>query len=158
MTYDSRPDTLLHIATVNSELNNFADELIVRGACHDSSKLYSPEVELFDEMTPMLKNLVYGSPAYAAFLERLKPALKHHYHYNSHHPEFYVNGIDGMNLYDLVEMYCDWKAATKRNKDGDIVKSVAYNRVRFEMSDQLYNIFINTLEKEGLLGKDYPRV
>jgi hypothetical protein len=36
--------------------------------------------------------------------------------HNSHHPEHYGNrGISGMDLFDVVEMMCDWMAAARRN-------------------------------------------
>jgi hypothetical protein len=65
---------------------------------------------------------------------------------NPHHPEHYSDGIDGMNLLDLVEMVCDWKAATLRHDDGDIKKSVEINQKRFGMSDQLTKIIRNTVK------------
>ena|ERR1700744_3335845 len=146
--YDSTEDTLKHIQDVQDELFKFLTGLVDRGLNHDASKLQFPEKELFDKWTPILKELVYGSDEYKDSLNKLKPALDHHYANNSHHPQYYENGIDGMNLYDIVEMYCDWKAAVKRTKDGNIFKSLEYNRIRFEMSDQLCNIFRNTLEKD----------
>lgn len=65
---------------------------------------------------------------------------------NSHHPEFYENGICGMNLLDLVEMLCDWKAATLRHNDGDIRRSIEINQKRFGYSDELKQILLNTLQ------------
>lgn len=146
MNYDSRIDTLLHIKRVSELLNKFATELIERGNHHDDSKLVSPEKELFDELTPILSSLKYGTPEYQESLDRLKPALDHHYDKNSHHPQFYKNGIDGMNLLDLVEMFFDWKAATERTKDGDIRKSIEINSTRFNISPQLVSIFANTID------------
>jgi hypothetical protein len=145
--YDSKADTLEHIKKVNNNINSFCRGMLVRASIHDNSKLEEPEKGLFDEMTPILKDLTYGSDEYKASLERLKPALQHHYQNNSHHPEFYENGINGMNLFDLVEMYCDWKAAVERTKDGDMTKSIAINELRFEMGPQLANIFRNTINK-----------
>jgi Family of unknown function (DUF5662) len=145
MGYDSRIDTLLHIKRVSQLLNCFAKELIERGDVHDDSKLVSPEKELFDELTPLLSSLRYGTPEYQESLDRLKPALDHHYANNSHHPQHYVNGIDGMDLLDLVEMFFDWKAATERTKDGDIRKSIEINSPRFNLSPQLISIFNNTI-------------
>jgi hypothetical protein len=145
MSYDSRIDTLLHIKRVSELLNKFATDLIERGNHHDDSKLVSPEKELFDELTPLLSSLKYGTPEYQESLDRLKPALDHHYANNSHHPQFYKNGIDGMNLLDLVEMFFDWKAATERTKDGDIRKSIEINSTRFNISPQLVSIFVNTI-------------
>lgn len=142
--FDSTKDTLLHIKRVSALLNNFAIELLKRANIHDESKLHNPEKELFDELTPILKNLKYGSLEYQESLDKLKPALDHHYRINSHHPQYYTNGIDGMNLLDLVEMYLDWKAASERTNGGKMLKSIEINKDRFNMSDQLVNIFNNT--------------
>lgn len=54
-------------------------------------------------------------------------------------------GLHGMSLLDLVEMLCDWKAATLRHADGDIRRSIEINQKRFGYSDELKQIFLNTL-------------
>jgi hypothetical protein len=72
-------------------------------------------------------------------------ALKHHYRENSHHPEHYENGVDDMDLLDVIEMLCDWMAAVSRMKDGDIEKSIEINADRFGISEQLKSILINTI-------------
>lgn len=51
-----------------------------------------------------------------------------------------------MNLVDIIEMLCDWKAATLRHADGDIYKSIEINQKRFGYSDELKSIFINTIK------------
>lgn len=61
-------------------------------------------------------------------------------------PEF---GISGMNLIDLIEMLCDWKAATIRHNDGDIRKSIAINQKRFGYSDEMKRFMLNTVESFG---------
>ena len=142
--YDSTQDTLDHIAKVRQNLWEFTHELERRGQEHDASKLQSPEKEAFDEVTPKLRGLTYGSEEYKANIAKLGEALKHHYAVNSHHPEHYSNGIDGMTLLDVVEMFCDWKAATERHADGNLERSIEINRERFGMSDQLAAIFQNT--------------
>jgi len=76
----------------------------------------------------------------------MKPAVDHHYEMNRHHPEHFADGIDGMNLLDIVEMLCDWKAATLRHKDGDLRKSIETNAVRFKISPQLKRIILNTID------------
>ena len=142
--YDSSKDTLLHIKRVNTLILQFLQELINRAITHDESKLHDPEKPLFDKMTPWLKDLTYGSEEYKQSLAELKPALDHHYTHNSHHPEYYENGIDDFTLADLVEMFFDWKAASERHNDGDILKSIEVNKQRFGLSDQLCKIFENT--------------
>lgn len=87
-TYDSTRETLGHIAEVQGYLSLIADKLYIRGLDHDASKLQSPEKELFDEWTPKLKELVYGSDEYKAALVEMGPALRHHYQKNNHHPEW----------------------------------------------------------------------
>jgi hypothetical protein len=75
----------------------------------------------------------------------MKPALDHHYAMNSHHPEHFATGIQGMSLLDVLEMLCDWKAATLRHNDGDIRRSIELNQKRFGYSDELKAILLNTL-------------
>lgn len=150
LPYDSRPDTLDHIARVNDYLRSCARELERRGLAHDQSKLEEPEKSIFDACTPRLKELVYGSDEYKAALEELKPALDHHYANNSHHPEHHVNGVDDMDLFDVIEMLMDWKAATERMKDGgDIRRSLQINNGRFRLSPQLASILGNTIRSMG---------
>ena len=71
--------------------------------------------------------------------------MAHHYETNRHHPEHFTNGFKGMNLVDLVEMFCDWVASTSRHKDGDIYNSIQQNKGRFGYSNELEMIFINTV-------------
>lgn len=150
MSYDSKADTLLHIKRVAQLLTEAAAELIKRANIHDDSKLQSPEKELFDEYTPKLAASVYGTDEYKQMLANLKVALDHHYAHNTHHPEHYTNGINGMNLFDVMEMFFDWKAATERHAgSGDLYKSIEINKERFQMSPQLAEIFVNTAKKLG---------
>jgi uncharacterized protein DUF5662 len=144
MTYDSRPDTYEHIDKVRYHLHAVISELLERAYLHDATKLQSPEVEMFDELTPKLKGLKYGSPEYKAATDAMGPALQHHYEHNPHHPEHHPDGIRGMTLIDLVEMLCDWKAAGERTKDGDIHTSINQNRERFGVDPQLHDILHNT--------------
>jgi hypothetical protein len=145
--YDSTADTLRHIRLVNAYLKIAAVELLNRAVIHDCSKLESPEKELFDEFTPKLAGCTYGSDEYKQFLADLKPALDHHYQNNSHHPEHYPNGVNDMDLFDVIEMFFDWKAASERHNDGNIYKSIEINTKRFNLSEQLATIFKNTAKK-----------
>lgn len=146
MSYDSRKDTQEHIDKVFSLMCGTAAELMTRGDKHDASKLEDPEKEYFDKYTPELEHLVFGSPEYKESCEKLKPALKHHYENNSHHPQHYEDGINGMNLFDIVEMFFDWKASGERGKKGtgNIYKSIDIQAQRFGISKQLKQILMNT--------------
>lgn len=137
-------ETQKHIEAVRKYIRFMIDKIETRGVKHDSSKLESPEVELFTTYTPKLANTTYGSEEYQSFLDGLKPALDHHYASNRHHPEHFVNGINDMNLVDIIEMFCDWKASTLRMNDGNLLKSIDVNAERFHIDDQLKQIFVNT--------------
>ncbi len=139
-------ETRKHIARVGELLHKFAIELLKRADQHDASKLEEPEVSVFDRVTPRLRGLTYGSEKYKVALEDMGPALKHHYDANRHHPEHFLNGLGGMNLADLAEMICDWKAASERHDDGDIHRSIAQNGERFGYSTPLLEIFMNTVD------------
>jgi hypothetical protein len=152
MAYDSAEDTLKHIGRVAELLDRIGDLLMDRADRHDASKLVDPEKAAFDVLTPRLKGLTYGSDEYKASLREMKPALDHHYAHNSHHPEHYIEGVNGMSLLDVVEMLCDWKAATERHADGSIRQSLLHNFERFNISPQLANILINTVEELGWEG------
>lgn len=126
-------------------------KLMERALVHDDSKLQEPEKSAFDRLKGYsLSNMDYGSEEYRACLRAEKPAIQHHYEKNSHHPEHYPNGIDGMSLLDLVEMMMDWKAATERMaKGGDIEHSIYANGDRFSISPQLRQILLNTMKEMG---------
>jgi len=147
MKYDSTADTLRHIKRIGVLLHEMILELLNRIAHHDSSKLRIPEKEIFDKYTPKLKNSIYGSEEYKQFLKEMKKALDNHYALNSHHPEHYQEGINDMDLIDLLEMLCDWKAASERHANGDIYESIKIGKKTFNISDQLEQIFVNTAKR-----------
>jgi len=147
-SYDSTPDTQKHIDRVRELLGMSSDILTQRGIDHDKSKLGDIEKPLFDKETPLLKSLTYGTDDYTQSLKRLGVALDNHYKNNSHHPEHHENGIDGMDLFDIVEQFFDWKAAGERH-GGNIYQSIDINKDRFKMSDQLVNIYRNTAKNLG---------
>lgn len=141
--------TMRHIERVRNLINEGIRNLLTRAEKHDQSKLDSPEVELFTKYTAKLSDFTYNSVEYKECLASLKPALEHHYANNSHHPEHYKNGIDDMDLLDLYEMFCDWKASSERQNNGNIRKSIESNATRFGISPQLIKILENTANRMG---------
>lgn len=137
-------DTWKHVQQVKDEVQRFSEMLCYSASVHDASKFGPEEANAFIETAPKLKELEYGSEEYKASLAAIQPAIQHHYAHNDHHPEHFAQGIDGMNLIQIVEMFCDWRAAVKRMKDGDMMNSIDVNEKRFSMSPQLANIFRNT--------------
>ena len=145
--YDSKQDTIMHRLIVNKYISSVMLSLSKKSMNHDNSKLYEPEKSIYDKVTPNLQKLTYGSNEYYEQLKEMKPALDHHYEHNSHHPEHYENGIKDMDLIDIVEMLADWMAATERHDNGDIMKSIEINQKRFNYSDELKQILINTVKR-----------
>lgn len=146
-------DTEQHIRRVRGLLNIVIWHLSERAQRHDESKLVEPEAAAFSGANPALKDLTYGSPEYKRQLDTsLGAALKHHYANNRHHPEHFENGVDDMTLIDLIEMFCDWKAATERHSNGSIENSLEVNEVRFVICQQLIKIFRNTYKELGWLS------
>jgi hypothetical protein len=149
--YDSRPATREHIDTVRKYIGEVVDDLSERAVVHDESKLHSPEVEAFDEFTPKLKGSTYGSDEYKSFLAGMGEGLRHHYAHNDHHPEHFADGIAGMDLIQITEMLCDWKAATERHEDGDLRRSIEQNAERFDYGDEIKRLLMNTAARMGWL-------
>jgi hypothetical protein len=151
MTYDSRPDTLEHIGTVRRFIVEVIDDLRVRMARHDQSKLAEPEKSVFDEYTPKLADSTYGSDEYKGFLVGMQEGLKHHYAVNDHHPEHWPRGIRDMSMCALMEMLADWKAATLRHKNGDLRNSIYQNAERFGYGEEIERLLLVTAEELGWL-------
>ena len=150
MSYDSTIDTTLHINRVHSLLGQCAIILLERGAKHDASKLEEPEKAIFDTVGNRLAVITYAGEEYQHSLAELKTALDHHYAHNAHHPEHYPNGVDGMSLFDLIEMLMDWKAAGERDPGGmNLVPSVEISSDRFLVGEQLKKILMNTTREMG---------
>lgn len=58
-----------------------------------------------------------------------------------------LSPISRMSLLDIVEMLADWKSASMRHATGDIFKSIEVNQKRYGYTDELKQIFINTVKK-----------
>lgn len=145
---DSAKDTLEHRSKVKSFMGKFCMNLLNRADVHDESKLHEPEKSQFDRVSeahPLAKS-EYGSSEYNAGKAMLGLALEHHYQVNDHHPQHFPDGVAGMNLYQLVEMYVDWRAASCRNANGSIVSSVQHNIGEFNLDPQLASILMNTAQ------------
>jgi len=164
--YDSTEDTKQHIKKVQDNIARLFIDIAKRHAGHDASKLENPEKATFDRVTPLLRELTYGSDEYSAVLATMQEALEHHYANNRHHPEHFRGsatlcapgktdtilgaGMRGMTLVDLLEMFCDWCAATERHDDGNIGKSIHHNMRRFGFGETLAQIMVNTAQEYNM--------
>lgn len=145
----SMPGIIMHKEFVESYMNSAAEIISERGLNHDNSKLLSPELEAFDKADLAFKTAKYGSAEYKAAVDSIRPAVEHHYKENSHHPEHYEDGIAGMSLFDLIEMVCDWKAASLRPPGNNLADSFEMTCAKYRIEDPLKSILKNTLIELG---------
>lgn len=141
--YDCTKDVELHKWSVKHYMTKIVLDLSYRIPVHDDSKLQEPEKSMFDEFTPRLKVVEFGTDEYKAALADMGEALKHHYANNRHHPEHFQHGISGMTLLDVIEMVCDWRAAAFMKGEEP---NLHYLSERFGIPEQLQRIIANTLE------------
>jgi len=137
--------TRKHMQRVAVLMSEAAIEMIRRGARHDLSKLDPIELEPLQRMQDIIDaegQAPYGSDEYKRRTKMLGPMLDNHYANNSHHPEHYADGVDGMNLFDVLEMFFDWKAASERGEESTM--NIGKACERFKVSPQLEAIFRNT--------------
>jgi hypothetical protein len=134
-----------HKAKVSSLMSCFAIDTIRRGIDHDNSKLEEPEFKAFAKHSSEMVNHKFGTPEYNETKAKLGEALQHHYDNNDHHPNFFgeKDPVTKMNLFQIVEMFIDWIVSSEDNPNG-FLGSLDYCAEKYEMSDQLKEIFTNT--------------
>lgn len=137
-----------HIHRVQVNMAMFMTQLAFRSAAHDQTKFHKEELPLVVGKAAMDK-LEYMSEEERALVASVETAVKHHYDFNSHHPEHYENGVAGMTLLDVVEMFCDWKAASDASPGGGLLNSIEKSKERFDLDPQLVAIFENTARVFG---------
>src|SRR5579885_144210 len=137
-------DLVDHKARAAAYLQSVACDLFRRAAVHDNSKYAPEEFEAYEEAFPELQQYAYGTDEFRAALRKIKPAIAHHYQANDHHPEHFEGGANDMNLIQLLEMLCDWLAASERSQT-DFSHGLEMNKERFALSDQLFAILKNTV-------------
>ena len=150
MVTASQIDTLDHINKVRGNLESTVKNLRQRALDHDASKLEEPELSGYEGLSQALKGLTYGTPEHREAFAPYKEIIRHHYACNRHHPEHWHLGVTDMSLLDIIEMLCDWKAAHDRN-GGDFGHSIQVSASRFNISEQLHAILINTAKEMGWL-------
>jgi hypothetical protein len=118
--------------------------LLWRGAVHDISKLRWSEIQGFSPYIRKLGKVKYGTPEYTKMIDNIRPVISLHYKRNSHHPEYWKMGIQGMDLVYLLEMYCDWKASGRRSPGGNIQDSIMKQKEKLGLDVVMTSILINT--------------
>lgn len=146
-------ETLKHIRLVQKYLNVFVKELIERGEKHDDSKMVSPELEAYTEVTKELAGLTYNSPEYNEGLKKLGPALTHHYANNSHHPEYGLRNEIWQTIRDYPRYEISSLGNIRNNKQNikSYVTPKGYLRVQLSHEGQQKNFMVHRLVAESFI-------
>lgn len=141
-----------HKKEVENAMAPVLANLIRRVHWHDNSKMVMPESEAFMASVPKLKQFAFGSPEYEQAKAEMGEGLKHHYETNRHHPEHYKTDdgysfLDYMTLNDLLEMLADWVAASKRDPNGDPIKSIDFCCDKYKIDPRTKRFLMNTYIK-----------
>lgn len=137
-------EVMEHKMKVQIMMDKLSREFLTRGRRHDNSKLKSPEKEIYSEHHERLRVAKYGTPEYKGVMEKIKPAVQHHYADNDHHPEHFNDGIFDMNLIQITEMLVDW-VAVANEKGTDIIDDLPTLMENHGIPENYYMIFKNTI-------------
>jgi hypothetical protein len=137
--------TYAHILEVGRLMSVLTAEMSARALTHDKSKMLVEDARIYARMAKEMSGLPYGTPAYKAVFEKYRLFIRNHHISNRHHPEYFSDGIRGMNLVDLSEMLCDWIASRSKNRGGSILRSIDVGQKRFGFSDELRAVLLNTV-------------
>jgi len=126
-----------HQDKVGETMSRLGGQVSCRGACHDHSKLHEEEYQGFVDLLAADSDMDVRSKEYQDIVTSAKTAcIQTHYKNNRHHPEHHEN-IEDMTLLDLIEMVCDWKAASpsKRHK-GSFEENLAFLKERKGLTER----------------------
>ena len=137
-------------ALVQDKLDAFAKDLNVRGRTHDNSAFGSPEAEYGRDWYehPITDT---GIPP-KDMEENFRYYQNHHHLHNDHHPEHFVNGIDDMHLGQILEWRFDERSACEQEQR-DIYEMMKLLAVKYNISNQLYGILLNTIREMRYLKR-----
>ena len=138
-------DTRKHQQLVAERMVACAKHVLDRGMVHDASKLTEEERPYYEGPVWRLdhEGVEYGSSEYKELTALMGKGWQHHKLVNDHHPEFFLS-IQSMDLFSLLEMLCDWIAASKR-KGNSASKAMEFMTADYRVDPQLEAVLLNTL-------------
>jgi hypothetical protein len=142
--------TRAHIHRVRTLLDEMCMQLLTRGKTHDASKFDPIEAGPLQVMQDLIDKegpASFGSDEYRRRTALLGPMLDHHYANNRHHPEHYPDGVAGMDMIDMIEMFVDWKAASERGQDSAV--GLSYCIEKYGIPPMLAAVLRNTADRLG---------
>ena len=127
-----------HRAFLAEAMGRVSRALESRATVHDLSKLQDDEFAGFARINAAARVQKFGSPEYAEGMRRERPTIDLHFSRNRHHPErprligeaaevarglpddatyWAAHTSAQMTFLDIIEMVCDWWAASKGYDD-----------------------------------------
>lgn len=101
--------TLYHQRLVQQLMIKISQEIEKRAFSHDNSKL-NTEFPGLVNINYIAREQGFGSEDYQESLK--SEMVQHHWKVNDHHPEHFEKGISEMDLVQIIEMVCDWRAVS----------------------------------------------
>ena len=136
-----------HPFNVGKLLMKINNEIMKRIIYHDHSK-YS-ENELKEHIDADEDYERRGRPKFGTDerkdYDKANPVIASHRKKERHHPEYHENGIEDMNLVDLMEMLCDWCERTP-NSIERLENTFEENCYNHKISSQVRRILENTVK------------
>lgn len=139
----------VHQAYVRYFIDRMIEDIEHRRDIHDDSKLSPEEILGFANGLPYLENSGIGEDMKMPpdISDNLNKAVAHHYQVNDHHPEYFENLFEGMDLMTLIELVADWRAAMIRSGNTNYEASIQYGMKKYKMPEYFANILRNTFQK-----------
>ena len=147
-------DTRKHQQLVAGLMIAVAKKLLDRAMKHDASKLEEPERSAYIEPVYALntEEVPYGSDRHKELTAQMGEGWDHHKANNDHHIGFFEpysvqtlnDPIRAMDMFALIEMLCDWIAASKRRKNSPTL-ALEHMKEEHHIDEQLEALIRNTL-------------
>lgn len=124
----------------------FCFKLIWRAIKHDYSRYNWVELKYNIDNLDKIRYSKYSSYEWKKLTNKNLPHAINHFKKNRHHPEHFENGVEDMQLIDVVEMVCDWKAAARRRYKKLNKKLYNKTAINYKIDGKLYKIISNIFE------------
>jgi Family of unknown function (DUF5662) len=137
-------DYIQHIQWLMEGMCWIQSQLMLRMLTHDRTKIEADELDAYAEIVPHFKDFEYGTEEHEAHGNKLEGAWTHHTSHNKHHVEHFEQGMVDMTLIDIIEMVCDWRAASLRSGSFDYKRSLEIAKKSNSIPSMLAQIIENT--------------
>lgn len=141
-----------HRALVHDKLATVSREINTRARRHDQSSLSGTELRIYKEHFDELQKYPIFDPRRDIVLSKMRVAIAYHHEANDHHPEHFTNGIDDMNLLQLMEFVADVMSQSEQNGI-DVYEILPLLKDQYDISNQLYQVILNTVAEIRRLGR-----